>query len=152
VKGPQTIKRHRLKFRLFHGCSTTFPIRVQDNILRIILRSTHLPSTTFAPFLLGQSAPGMTTGASRQRPCPAASSGCRSAIAARKFLRDSERAQVRSALPLSMLPNGQDQRLASVSSVAALELRKRGQFRCREVCKSSGLCWYGRRAPPPFRC
>ena len=44
VKGPQKIKRHRLKFRFFHGRSTTFPIRVQYNILRTILRSIHLPS------------------------------------------------------------------------------------------------------------
>jgi len=36
--------------------------RFDYNILRIILHSTYLPSTAFAPFLLGQSARGMTTG------------------------------------------------------------------------------------------
>ena len=50
VKGPQKIKRHRLKFRLFHGRSTTFPIRVQCTILRAIPRSIYLPGSFCTAF------------------------------------------------------------------------------------------------------
>ena len=61
VKGPQKIKRHRLKFRLFHGRSTTFPIRVQYNILRTILRSIHLPQVRSALPLSMPGTVGSTT-------------------------------------------------------------------------------------------